>query len=883
MEKNSTCSVNFAHLSDLHGGEGCWMHGGYRRAIVLVIDAMKFEFMRHDNESQENIPYKNKLSIVHHLLSTKPLNSKLYKFLADPPTTTLQRLKGLTTGSLPTFVDAGANFASSEITEDNFIDQLVKQGKVIQFMGDDTWMGLYPGRFKRSFPFPSFNVKDLHTVDNGILEHLLPRLRKRDWDVTIAHFLGVLLPLLYYYMFNMVRGDFQPQMIFCNGSQCNLRFQKIFYLSFHFRMNVTREMSSDTVLFVLGDHGMTRTGDHGGDSQDELEAGLFIYSPTQISAVPYSAERTETVSQKDFVPTVSLMLGVPIPFSNLGRVITDLFTHCPTWKTGSSPIKQLFHSVKALRLNAHQINTYLQEYFQHSSDFPIQTYYQLKSVLDNAETELNQFLTVLVQDGENSVMKEKLEKLRDKYIYYIDEVRKTAEGVWAKFDIMSMTIGVLTLILALSVNVYFIKISFWWKRDVPSTMVVVFLVFLVYLAFAVFQSFFYRGEYSALMVLLMGTCLLFGTLLLTLNFKPNNPLILNKKEPSFPRLDSAEYFLAVLVTALIFVIFFSNSFVVYEDSISLYLLQSLSWFLSFSVIRHILRQFETSTDPKTKKQKAPRNFDIMRVLTHPALVLIFLTLAWSLFLRLSSAFRVCREEQHQCEASIFLQPLGNLNDQESVKNGRYFFSLICIALMVFLLRQVTRHFGNLNGSSAPVLGVKYLPPLAAVCSALHWALQGLPQKSLDSLPPWQQVFLPRAVYVLVALLVMFIIYDPLCIYVVLRSKRLVVDNNQQLIPNLYHQLKENMAENEEGKPPLVYGLATSFSAATIAMVTVGVLFLGLLLGDGMMPSLVLVILSVYCFLEILAIRESLNLPVPLWFSSVYLSVLGWVFFYATGH
>lgn len=191
MEKNSTCSVNFAHQSDLHGGEGCWMHGGYRRAIFLVIDAMKFEFMRHDNESQENIPYKNKLSIVHHLLSTKPLNSKLYKFLADPPTTTLQRLKGLTTGSLPTFVDAGANFASSEITEDNFIDQLVKQGRVIQFMGDDTWMGLYPGRFKRSFPFPSFNVKDLHTVDNGILELLLPRLRKRDWDITIAHFLGV--------------------------------------------------------------------------------------------------------------------------------------------------------------------------------------------------------------------------------------------------------------------------------------------------------------------------------------------------------------------------------------------------------------------------------------------------------------------------------------------------------------------------------------------------------------------------------------------------------------------------------------------------------------------------------------------------------------------
>lgn len=39
-------------------------------------------------------------------------------------------------------------------------------------MGDDTWENLFPKRFHRSLPFPSFNVKDLHTVDNGILQHL---------------------------------------------------------------------------------------------------------------------------------------------------------------------------------------------------------------------------------------------------------------------------------------------------------------------------------------------------------------------------------------------------------------------------------------------------------------------------------------------------------------------------------------------------------------------------------------------------------------------------------------------------------------------------------------------------------------------------------------
>ena len=37
-------------------------------------------------------------------------------------------------------------------------------------------------------------------------------------------------------------------------------------------------MDNDTVLFVMGDHGMTRSGDHGGDSKDEVMAGLFAYS-----------------------------------------------------------------------------------------------------------------------------------------------------------------------------------------------------------------------------------------------------------------------------------------------------------------------------------------------------------------------------------------------------------------------------------------------------------------------------------------------------------------------------------------------------------------------------------------------------------------------------
>ena len=46
-------------------------------------------------------------------------------------------------------------------------------------------------------------------------------------------------------------------------------------------------LDSDTVLLVLGDHGMTRTGDHGGDSDDEVSAALFAFSPKPLADVSY--------------------------------------------------------------------------------------------------------------------------------------------------------------------------------------------------------------------------------------------------------------------------------------------------------------------------------------------------------------------------------------------------------------------------------------------------------------------------------------------------------------------------------------------------------------------------------------------------------------------
>lgn len=37
-------------------------------------------------------------------------------------------------------------------------------------------------------------------------------------------------------------------------------------------------MDGDTTLLVMGDHGMTASGDHGGETDDETNALLFAYT-----------------------------------------------------------------------------------------------------------------------------------------------------------------------------------------------------------------------------------------------------------------------------------------------------------------------------------------------------------------------------------------------------------------------------------------------------------------------------------------------------------------------------------------------------------------------------------------------------------------------------
>lgn len=95
------------------------------RVVFLLVDALRYDFTEYDELFENPLPYQNRLPVMRQTLDKWPDRTRLFRFMADPPTTTLQRVKALVTGSLPTFIDFSSNFAALELQEDNAIDQVL--------------------------------------------------------------------------------------------------------------------------------------------------------------------------------------------------------------------------------------------------------------------------------------------------------------------------------------------------------------------------------------------------------------------------------------------------------------------------------------------------------------------------------------------------------------------------------------------------------------------------------------------------------------------------------------------------------------------------------------------------------------------------------------
>eukprot|EP00850_Spirogloea_muscicola_P012259 SM000078S22118 [mRNA] locus=s78:479534:486286:+ [translate_table: standard] len=422
---------------------------------------MRFDFAVNGSDygagSSSGSPWVGSLPIFQQLVQHGKHPAALFKFVADPPTTSLQRLKGLTTGGLPTFVDVGDSFGAPAITEDNLISQLKRRGKKLELLGDDTWMSLFPDHFYRARPFPSFNVKDFNTVDDGILSEIFPAMVRSDWDVIIAHFLGV------DHVGHTYAVD-SPIML-QKLRQMNKMVEDVVAT-----MEADYPLHQDTLLIVMGDHAQTLTGDHGGGTPQETDSALFALRLSSNGKAPFdmaleqlcgeAAAEISLFPQLDFAATLATLLGVPIPFGSVGKVNAKLWalsaamydsTDGPLSNLSSKKdevaIDRLRELAKVLHLNSWQVLRYLGAYSEVSvTPFPVQQlqllYGDLASCWPQDEDQV----------AEPADMRKSLEAVIDQHVTYLMAAAALARSKWTQFGILKMWGGIALLLLSLAVQ-----------------------------------------------------------------------------------------------------------------------------------------------------------------------------------------------------------------------------------------------------------------------------------------------------------------------------------------------------------------------------------------------------------------------------------------------
>ncbi|CAH1163782.1 unnamed protein product [Phaedon cochleariae] len=754
------------------------------RVILLIVDALRYDFTVYNETNIDPLPFQNKLPVVHESLRKYPDNSRLYKFIADPPTTTMQRLKALTTGSLPTFIDAGSNFATSEINEDNIIDQLIKNNHHIVFMGDDTWSGLFPNRFTRNFPYPSFNVWDLDTVDNGVKVNLYPELNNTDWSLLIGHFLGV---------------DHCGHRYGPNHPEMSRKLTEINSVL----ENVIKEIDEheDMMLFVIGDHGMTVSGDHGGESEDEVTAAMFVYSKHPLSKV---GEENGSVKQVDLVPTLSILLGIPIPFQNLGVIIQNCLPL-------STIITENWHMILySMWGNVQQVMNYIKEYSENEHTFDGETLDALSkkhSVLSGK---------IISIDSED-----KFEDFSKELVTFLTDIRDSCERIWIQFDSFSMARGLLFLFLTIFL-VFIITdgIPIQRHKEIFSSSYIVCSYSTVFSAAGLGIILYLCGFVDDVaLIIYFLTCAASQMMLALIVIQNWETITLNWYSKS----KTDKYANLVCRLVLIFNLcgLFSNSYIIEESFVLLFLLSTVIIIGSIGI---------SSSTSEVKK----KNQGVLRLFSWLRFKFLLFALMIAGFVRGSMYFWRCREEQQWCFASY--HEVSNIISKIETTKLQWTITVICLGIFVFATKEWLKNAGNLNGYSVTVTLAKFMPTAIVVCMAGYWALIRVPSYKKQPFSSRSPIILAWVVYGSTALGIISCLLQPLCTYIISSTGTV-----QNTIPALFKKLKSNKTKDEDA--PVVCGLGTVYSSVFIIIGVYVTLLFALLLGDGVAPSAVIMFMT----------------------------------------
>jgi ethanolaminephosphotransferase len=227
---------------------------------------------------------------------------------------------------------------------------------------------------------------------------------------------------------------------------------------------------------------MNEAGNHGGSDPGETEATLLFASPKfkvmprrRKNKCPTSAKEGtrfhfyNTVEQQDVVPTLSGLMGLPMPRNSIGRVLSEFRG---VWQDDET-------YVNLLEQNAQQIwnlvDTALGREGLHSGDetrhtAPREEHTTARSYTDSTDTagRLACFLAIAEQETERSRETQHWDRARVAYEEFLERAQQALISGNRPFNVLHMGAGIATCALALLMCLHSIGAS-WPSRTTGIT------------------------------------------------------------------------------------------------------------------------------------------------------------------------------------------------------------------------------------------------------------------------------------------------------------------------------------------------------------------------------------------------------------------------------
>lgn len=574
------------------------------------------------------------------------------------------------------------------------------------------------------------------------------------------------------------------------------------------------------------------------------------------------------MSQIDLVPTVALALGLPIPFSSLGMAIPEVFLpfhdtqgHTNRSHSDGYSDRVSYEFLTALRTNAHQIQQYLDTYIHYSDDFPVGVFDSLRLKLAAAHT----LHDSIVDEDETRDAKDRqtiLTSSASAYVDYIRSVKTMCQSIWAKFDDHSIFKGLIILLLSTCVvPLALLNVS----RGIQYLCKAIFFGFSVGTVVGLVSIVLYppqldmspNGLISLVITLTFSSLLL--SCLLYLGIMRQEAVVrvaslLASKHNLLSLLYSLSFIqIASLVAILLYsVSLLSNSFILYEGDVVAFFLQSL-------IICFMFRRLKLAISSLVRPQSEQQLSTILST--------VFLFGLLMACVRLTKIFHTCRDLQVGCEGTTFtLSSSSAVESLGALWKWRLLVSCICTSLVpVGLAVFVNKNRSSRFLSHHLLMTVKYGLPVASVCICGFWVIQSLPQSTLDGMPSWQYVLLPRTVFVICSITIALVVLYPFKCH----SKALVIhEGNDKHGSTLYQEQSEStppVAEHQSQVPghkeavtvpPAVLQLQSSTVVLPLLVLVVSVwLPVTLVINDAIALSAVVMVFQAALFILVLERSE----------------------------